>query len=90
MTEIFSKLTHDMWTRAELVQKIALKYGVSSSWYAFWKQPRTLFERYQYSYWLTFYLYKDMCHKALLDGNKTLKTKLDKAYYSGNWRSFFY
>lgn len=89
MNRYFERLTADSWKRAEQVEQVARNQGVSTSWYAFWKQPRTINERYQYSYWLTFYLYKDMCHKALLDGNKTLKTKLDKAYYSGNWKSFF-
>ena len=85
MTKTFGKLTANIWARAVKVQKIALKQGINTAWYALWKQPRTINERYQYGYWLTFYLYKDMCHKALLDGNNVLKTQLDKAYYSGNW-----
>jgi hypothetical protein len=88
MNKLFSKLTNEMWMRAEKVVKIAEKQGISSSWYAFLKQPRTTNERYQYAYWLTFYLYKDMCHKALLSGDKSLKTKLDKAYYSDHWETF--
>lgn len=88
MTKTFKKLTANNWNRAEKVQKIVLKLGINNTWYAFWKKPRTMNERYQYSFWLTFYLYKDMCHKALLDGNNELKTLLDKAYYSGNWNCF--
>lgn len=88
MTKTFGKLTANIWNRSEKIQKIAIKQGINTSWYAFWKQPRTINERYQYGYWLTFYLYKDMCHKAFLDGNNALKTQLDKAYYSGNWNNF--
>jgi hypothetical protein len=86
MTKLFAEATNQQCQRALLVQKTAHKQGVHSAWYAFWKQPRTLNERYQYSYWLTFYLYKDMCHKAIINKDIALKTQLDKAYYSGNWK----
>lgn len=85
MKNIFKKSTEEIWKRAEMAKKIAKKLGVSSSWYAFWQHPRTLSEKYQYGYWLNFYLYKDMCHQAEFDGNMVLRSLLDKAYYSGNW-----
>lgn len=84
-TKIFSNLTDIIWLRSQKIINIAKKQGVSPIWYAFWQQPRSLFEKYQYGYWLSFYLYKDMCHVALLKGDKELKHKLDVAYYSGNW-----
>jgi len=76
-----------MWTRSQEIINIAKLQGVSPVWYAFWQQPRSMFERYQYGYWLSFYLYKDMCHVALGKGDKELKHKLDVAYYSGDWKS---
>jgi len=88
MNKCFVKLTNTIWTRSQKVIEVAHKLGVNTSWYAFWKQPRTVFERYQYGYWLSFYLYKDMCHVALIKGDKSLKLKLDKAYYSGKWSDF--
>lgn len=87
-TKIFSQLTDKIWLRSQKMIIIAKKQGVSPVWYAFWQQPRSLFEKYQYGYWLGFYLYKDMCHVALLKGDKVLKHKLDVAYYSGNWDVF--
>lgn len=87
-TKIFSQLTDKIWLRSQKITSIAKKLGVSPVWYAFWQQPRSLFEKYQYGYWLSFYLYKDMCHVALLKGDKELKHKLDVAYYSGNWDVF--
>ncbi len=86
--EIFTNLANQIWARSQNVLKIAKEQGINSNWYAFWQQPRTLGERYSYGYWLAFYLYKDMCHVALLNGDKELKRKLDKAYYSGNWENF--
>jgi len=85
MTAIFSQLTDKIWQRAMDVVSIAKHYGVSTNWYAFLQHPRTLNERYQYGFWLTFYLYKDMCHVALLNNDTNLKHRLDVAYYSGNW-----
>lgn len=83
---LFTRLTRDIWSRGEAVIKVAKLMNVETNWYSFWKQPRTLNERYQYGYWLTFYLYKDMCHVALLINDTLLKTELDIAYYSGNWK----
>jgi hypothetical protein len=88
LSKTFVKLTNQIWQRALTVEQIAGKQGVNTNWYAFWQQPRTLSEKYQYGFWLTFYLYKDMCHQALLKGDKALKKKLDVAYYSGNWTTF--
>ena len=88
LNKSFAKLTNQIWQRALTVKQIAEKQGVNTNWYAFWQQPRTASEKYQYGYWLTFYLYKDMCHQALLKGNNALKKKLDVAYYSGNWANF--
>jgi len=45
-------------------------------------------EKYQYGFWLGFYLYRDMRNVAEMKGDRSLKMKLDKAYYSGNWKNF--
>lgn len=83
----FKRLTSSMWNRAQTVLKIAVKMEINANWYAFWQQPRTMNEKYQYAFWLTFYLYKDMCHTAELKGDMDLRIKLDKAYYSGDWKA---
>ncbi len=86
--KLFSDVSKKIWARSQEITTIAKQQGVSAVWYAFWQQPRSMFERYQYGYWLSFYLYKDMCHVALVKGDKELKHKLDVAYYSGNWSGF--
>ena len=86
--ELHKEMTDDMWNRALQICRIAEQMGVSANWYAFYMQPRTEHERYEYAYWLAFYLYKDMCHVAEVKNNPELKLKLDKAYYSGDWDSF--
>lgn len=85
MNRLFKKLTGDMWTKSQQVIRLARKMGVNDNWYAFWQQPRTTSEKYQYAYWLTFYLYRDMKHLAKINGDTVFEKELDKAYYSGNW-----
>ena len=87
MIELFNQSVQHIWKRAQDAILVAEKYGLNTSWYAFWEQPHTLFERYSYGYWFNFYLYKDMrqisSETAPLDFLSTVD--LDKAYYSGEW-----
>ena len=82
---LFKKATDDMWMQAQAAIITAGKYKLDTSWYSIWKNPRTEFEKYQYAYWLKFYIYKDLCDYALQNKNPNLKKQLDKAYYSGAW-----
>lgn len=83
--KLYKYITERDWVRAQEAIGIATKNGVATDWYSFWKHPRTLNEKYDYAYWLNFYIYNDLRQLAMLK-NDTLKVKLiDKAYYSGNW-----
>lgn len=83
--KLYKYITERDWVRAQEAIGIATKNGVSTDWYSFWKHPRKLNEKYDYAYWLNFYIYNDLRQLAMLK-NDTLKVKLiDKAYYSGNW-----
>ncbi len=86
-TKLFDVVTENIWKRAEDAMIIAKKYNLNTSWYAFWKQPHTKFEKYAYGYWLNFYIYKDLKHIANINNNLQLAKKLDMAYYSGNWNN---
>jgi len=88
MNSIFCDMTNMIWGRSQDILRAAGKMGLNTNWYAFWKQPRTLNEKYQYGFWLGFYLYRDMRNVAEMKGDRSLKMKLDKAYYSGNWKNF--
>lgn len=83
--ELFDRLVLDIQERAANAQRIAAKFKLNTSWYAFWKQPRTQFERYSYGYWINFYIYKDLRHLAKLNKQEEMVEKLDRAYYSGDW-----
>lgn len=87
---LFKTLTEKNWSRAQQAISIAEERGVSTGWYAFWKNPRTLFEQYQYACWLNFYIYMDLRHLAKSNGDEQLVTQIDRAYYSGNWELINY
>lgn len=83
---LFDICTNGMWERGQDAIEVAGQYNLNTSWYSFWKQPHTPFERYSYGYWLNFYIYKDLCHLAELNKDTKMRKRLDKAYYSGNWK----
>lgn len=86
---IFKKLTEKNWVMAQKAIVLAQKNGLSTDWYAFWKNPRTLHERYDYAYWLNFYIYQDLRQLAKMKDDENLNNKIDHAYYSGNWDELF-
>lgn len=88
MHRLFKTVSDNMWKQAEEVVEIAKKQRLNVEWYNFYRHPRSVKERYQYGYWLAFYLYHDMKQVALQKGDKELAQKIDKAYYSKNWNSF--
>jgi hypothetical protein len=75
-----------MWARAMQVVKFATEQGINTGWYAFWLNPRTMQEKYDYGYWLGFYIYHDLRHLAKVSKNDEQVRNLDRAYYSGDWR----
>jgi len=82
---LFKTITEKNWTRANLALKAAEKYNINTYWYSFYKQPHSLQEKYDYSFWLNFYIYQDLRYQARRANNEQLIVLVDKAYYSGNW-----
>ncbi len=82
---LFKAITEKNWERAQQVIAIAEKKGLTTGWYAFWKNPRTLHEKYDYAFCLNFYIYHDLRQWAKAKADYQLTIQIDKAYYSGNW-----
>lgn len=85
LQKIFSDITNKLWDRAMEAVTIAEQYKINPDWYSFYMNPRTMNEKYDYGFWLNFYLYQDLRHMAYTRDDKTLVQTIDKAYYSGNW-----
>ncbi len=82
----FKTLTNAMWQHAVEAIAVAEKAGLSTAWYSFYKKPLSMHQRYEFGYWLSFYIYHDLRDRYRLNGKQALIKKLDKAYYSGNWK----
>jgi hypothetical protein len=85
--KLYKKVANDIWANALAAMEVAKKHKLNTDWYAFYKKPNSLNEKYQYGYWLSFYIYQDLRHQAKSLNKITLINQLDKAYYSGNWVS---
>ncbi len=84
--QLFTKVANDMWAEAQQVLAVAKSKKMNTDWYAFYQQPHSLHEKYDFGYWLSFYLYRDMRQKASETNDKAMVNKLDRAYYSRNWK----
>ena len=82
----FKTIANNIWLRGQQAIAVAENAGLSTEWYNFYKKPLSLHQRYEYGYWLNFYLYHDLRDYYATSGNTPKINQLDKAYYSGNWR----
>ena len=78
-------MSNNIWQQAENAMKVAESHGINTSWYAFMKKPKSENQKYQYGYWLQFYIYMDLIDQANRTGKKDKLVTIDKAYFGGNW-----
>jgi hypothetical protein len=84
-TNLFDSVANQMWTKAKQALLVADKYKLNTNWYAFYKKPLSLHQKYEYGYWMQFYIYNDLRQDAKRKADAKQITLFDKAYYSGNW-----
>jgi len=84
--KIFRRIAEKQHARAGEAIQLARSFNINPDWYSFWMNPRTLHEKYDYGFWLNFYLYRDMRQVASARKDNEMIKKLDKAYYLGNWK----
>ena len=83
--QLHTTMSENLWQQAEQALAIAEKYNINTSWYAFMKNPKSENQKYNYGYWLQFYIYMDLTYQSYRSGNDEELVKIDKAYFSGNW-----
>lgn len=84
-TNLFDSVANQMWTKAKQALLVADKYKLNTNWYAFYKKPLSLHQKYEYGYWMQFYIYNDLRQDAKRKSDAKQIALFDKAYYSGNW-----
>jgi hypothetical protein len=82
---LFRRVADDMWTKAQTALKVAAQEGLDTYWYNFYKRPMSLHQRYEYGYWLGFYIYQDLRHRARSNSDTQRVSAVDRAYYGGHW-----
>ncbi|WP_455498456.1 hypothetical protein [Coprobacter sp.] len=86
-TKMMKRMSDGIWDRAQTAVRVAHKYGLNTSWYAWWIEALSVREKYHRGYWLQYYLFQDLMNYGLRTGDKDLQQKLVVAYCSGNWKS---
>ncbi|MDF7798189.1 hypothetical protein P4C99_01845 [Pontiellaceae bacterium B1224] len=76
-----------IWKRSQGAVAKAKELGIDPSWYAYYQNARSTQEKYSRGYWLNFYLFLDMLELAERQNDSALKTRVLKAYYSGDWET---
>jgi hypothetical protein len=82
---LFKQVAENTWKTAEAAIKLAEKEGIDTGWYAFYKNPSSLQEKYHQGFWLNYYIYKDLLSKMHRAGNHDKYDLIKKAYYSNDW-----
>ena len=83
--DLQTKVSANLWNNAQTALKVARKYGLDTDWYARLTRPATTREKYDYGYWLQFYIYRDLSFKFLQHKDHKELQALTRAYYGGNW-----
>ena len=83
---IFSEMADGLWKNAETALQIAEKYNLNTNWYSFMKKPKSVQQKYEYGFWISFYIHKDLLQLSKRNGDNKLATNVMKAYYSSNWK----
>ena len=81
----YKKMANQMWSNAQTGMLVAKKYGLNTAWYAHLTNAKSDREKYHHGYWLSLYLYRDLINFANTQKNNSLKTAIQKAYFSSNW-----
>jgi hypothetical protein len=80
-------VSNNLWQKAEEALNIGRKAGLNTEWYSLMMSPKSSYQKYNYGYWLQFYIYRDLLDRAYRKGDMKFINELDKAYYTGDWSS---
>ncbi|MEZ4911648.1 MAG: hypothetical protein R2774_12405 [Saprospiraceae bacterium] len=81
---LFYESSNLLWKNALDGLKIAKKWNINTEWYAIFLHPKSLQEKYNYGFWLSYYIYKDLMSFA--KNNSALQIDIQKAYFNSSWK----
>ena len=83
--KLHTSMSGQIWDNAEKALEVAEKAGLNTSWYAFMKNPKSENQKFNFGYWLQFYIYMDLIDQAKRSNNTQSERKIDQSYFGGNW-----
>jgi len=82
---MYQFMANEMWKNAKNGLAVAKKYKLNTAWYATMMHPKSLREKYNYGYWLSFYLYQDLMVYGQQKKDTDFIKKIQTAYFSSDW-----
>jgi hypothetical protein len=86
LVDLNTLVSEKMWQKANEASAVAEAAGINLSWYSLMQSPKSIQQKYNYGYWLQFYIYRDLMELGIRWQNQDFLNSLDKAYFSGNWK----
>lgn len=83
--QLFKKSANLNWANALVAMNVAKKFKLNTSWYNLFIHPASLQQKYHNGCWLSLFLYRDLRKVGQRNNDQEFLSKLDYAYFSGNW-----
>ncbi|MCX7876489.1 MAG: hypothetical protein N2321_10030 [Melioribacteraceae bacterium] len=80
--KMFVDLANKNWKDAIEYLKFAKSIGINTNWDAYFLESKSIWEKYNNSYWLKFYLFQDLKNYALLKNDKEQLKKIIHKYFT--------
>jgi len=85
INNLFEQAAEQSWQHAMEAVNAAKSSNINYKWYAQYLHPKSLNEKYQYAWWLQFYLFSDFIEMAERENNAALRIEIIKAYFQKDW-----
>lgn len=82
---LFSRMASSMWRNAMKAVEVARMNGLPVQSYSKLMNAADNREKYDKGWWLGFYVYNDLLHHFISNGDKKSSEAVTKAYFSGDW-----
>jgi hypothetical protein len=85
INKLFEQAAEQSWQHAMAAVNAAKSANINYKWYTQYLHPKSINEKYQYAWWLKFYLFNDFLEMSKREKDNGLKEKVVQAYFSGEW-----
>ncbi|MEN8227691.1 MAG: hypothetical protein ABFS38_06010 [Bacteroidota bacterium] len=83
--QIFRGLAEKSWEAATAAYHVAETFGLECAWYNNLLHPQSIAQKYNYGYWLSFYIFEDLKAYCRFKEDDELLKKIERAYVTSDW-----